>query len=383
MLAAMRQRLAFAAAVLFSVNLWAAPEAPATAPPDDRFLAGYVAAVIERDFRLAPAIVSVDRGVVRVIAKDLGAADRQRLLTSLQQIRGVSRVEIVEGQPASNPAPANEVTPNPSGPGVETKAQPRSWTLFSSTSFFQPLVADPRWPNFSAAYDRYLTSGPQKLKDVGSVSFGESLSLFQTAPKPAGQFELGIQAAVFAIFNLNADSKDLINADYFVGPIAEYRNGDFSGFLRVYHQSSHLGDEFLLNHPGIKRVNLSYEEVDAIASYDLFDKTLRVYGGGGYLFDTDPTNLKHLAVQYGIEYRGPRIFPSFGMIPIAAIDLQNREQNEWSLDLSARAGVQFEDPATLSRQVQLLVEYYNGHSPNGQFFTERVQFIGLGLHFYP
>ncbi|MDB5174110.1 MAG: uncharacterized protein JWN51_2883, partial [Phycisphaerales bacterium] len=138
MLAAMRQRLAFAAAVLFSVNLWAAPEAPATAPPDDRFLAGYVAAVIERDFRLAPAIVSVDRGVVRVIAKDLGAADRQRLLTSLQQIRGVSRVEIVEGQPASNPAPTNEVAPNPSGPGVETKAQPRSWTLFSSTSFFQP-----------------------------------------------------------------------------------------------------------------------------------------------------------------------------------------------------------------------------------------------------
>jgi hypothetical protein len=382
MLTGMRQLFAAVMGLLFAVNIFAAQPPAEVRPPDDRFLAGYIAAVLERDLHLGQAIVTVDRGVVRVTASDLGADDRQRVVAALKEIRGVTRVEIVEGQPSSNPAPANQVAPNPTGPGVETKSQPRPWALFSNTTVFQPLVADPRWPNFSAAYDRY-TSNHEKLQDVASVSFGESLSLLQTAPKPGGQFELGIQAAVFAIFNLNAESKDLINADYFVGPIAEYRNGDFSGFLRVYHQSSHLGDEFLLDHPGIRRVNLSYEEVDAIASYDLFDKTLRVYGGGGYLFDTDPTNLKKLAVQYGIEYRGPRIFPSFGMIPIAAVDLQQREQNDWSLDLSARAGVQFEDPATLSRQVQLLIEYYNGHSPNGQFSTERIQFVGVGLHFYP
>ena len=215
------------------------------------------------------------------------------------------------------------------------------------------------------------------------MSFGESISLYQSPLRNWGQFEVGIQASVYAIFNLNAVSHDLVNADYFVGPIAEYRKDDFSAFLRVFHQSSHLGDEFILDHPGIQRVNLSYEEVDAIASYDLFDKTIRVYGGGGYLFDTDPSSVKKLAAQYGFEYHGPRIIPSVGMTPIVALDLQNRENNNWSLDISARAGVQFEDPAALSRRVQLLFEYYNGHTPNGQFFNERVQFVGLGLHFYP
>jgi hypothetical protein len=39
------------------------------------------------------------------------------------------------------------------------------------------------------------------------------------------------------------------------------------------------------------RVNLSYESVDARVSYDLFGDVLRVYGGGGVLFDQEPTRL--------------------------------------------------------------------------------------------
>lgn len=361
---------------------WVSQSVAASAEaPDDRFIAGYATAVLENEFHLPPAAVIVDAGVIRVTAPGLSPAERDRIVTALNRISGVTRVDVVDAPPASLPAAANQPNPAPTGAGVQTKVEKRRWTLFSPTTVFQPLSADPRWPNFSAAYDRYI-GGHENLRDVASVSFGESISLYQS-PRSWGQFEVGAQASVFAIFNLNAESKDLVNADYFVGPIAEYRNGDFSGFLRVYHQSSHLGDEFILDHPGIQRVNLSYEEVDAIASYDLFNKTVRLYGGGGYLFDTDPSSVKKLAVQYGVEYHGPRFAPSVGITPIVAVDMQNREQNNWSQDISARAGVEFEDPAALSRRVQLLVEYYNGHSPNGQFFNERVQFIGLGLHFYP
>jgi hypothetical protein len=351
-------------------------------PDDDRFIAGYASAVLETEFHLPPASVEVSDGVIRVTASGLSADDRDRVVTALKHIHGVTSVEVVDQRPASNPAAANEPTQGPGGEGVRAKVETPRWTLFAPTGVFQPLLADPRWPNFSAAYDRY-TAGHQNLRDVASVSFGESISLYQSPLRNWGQFEAGIQASVFAIFNLNAVSHDLVNADYFVGPIAEYRKDDFSAFLRVFHQSSHLGDEFILDHPGIQRVNLSYEEVDAIASYDLFEKTIRIYGGGGRLFDTDPSNVKKLAAQYGFEYHGPRIIPSVGMTPIVALDLQNRENNNWSLDISARAGVQFEDPAALSRRVQLLFEYYNGHTPNGQFFNERVQFVGLGLHFYP
>ena len=50
--------------------------------------------------------------------------------------------------------------------------------------------------------------------------------------------------------------------------------------------------------------------------------------------------------------------------------------------MSVRAGVQFENPDFLSRRLQILVEYYNGRSPNGQFYIQKVEYVGIGLHFF-
>jgi len=214
-----------------------------------------------------------------------------------------------------------------------------------------------------------------------NVSFGESLSIAQW-PEPAGGIEIGVQAAVFADFDIDLKSVDLINADYFVGPIAEYRYGDFSTLVRFFHQSSHLGDNFLLNNPGIPRFELSYEEPDALFSYDLFHKSLRFYAGGGYLVDVVPRNLKPAVIESGVEFSGQPILNHPLIIPIAAVDLQNRQQNDWSTDISVRVGVQFQTLSPYGRRVDLMLEYYDGHSPNGQFFLQKIQSLGIGLHLY-
>jgi hypothetical protein len=70
------------------------------------------------------------------------------------------------------------------------------------------------------------------------------------------------------------------------------------------------------------------------------------------------------------------------MIPVAAVDIQNREQNNWSADISARVGVQFQNPAKFIRRADLMLEYYDGHSPNGQFFLQKIQSLGIGLNLY-
>ena len=67
--------------------------------------------------------------------------------------------------------------------------------------------------------------------------------------------------------------------------------------------------------------------------------------------------------------------------PIAAVDVQNKEENDWSTDVSVRAGIQIEG-VLLTRKLQLLFEYFNGHSPNGQFYVDRVKYFGLGAHFH-
>ena len=147
----------------------------------------------------------------------------------------------------------------------------------------------------------------------------------------------------------------------------------------MFHQSSHLGDEFLLR-TRTNRINLSYESIDLKLSYEVGD-VLRLYGGGGYLFNQDPSNLDPLSVQYGVELTSPWPPPEARWRPIAAVDVQQREENNWTADLSVRAGLQIEG-VLATRKLQILLEYFRGHSPNGQFYKDKVEYFGLGTHFH-
>jgi hypothetical protein len=49
--------------------------------------------------------------------------------------------------------------------------------------------------------------------------------------------------------------------------------------------------------------------------------------------------------------------------------------------VSARAGIEIEGVLP-TRRLQILLEYFSGHSPNGQFYKDKVQYFGLGTHFH-
>ncbi|MBI1736446.1 MAG: DUF1207 domain-containing protein [Candidatus Rokubacteria bacterium] len=347
--------------------------APATAADDDAYLRGYAAAVLEREFRLTAPSLRVEQGVVILSPADLAGADRARVVAALAGIRGVARVDVRDPAPA--PAPPRDVTAAP-----ET-TQPRVLKQFDVGAMpggflFEPLIADPRWPHFAAAHQYYANE--RDLRNVGAVSFGETFSLYRDRVG-GGFWEVGIQAGVFAVFDLEAESKDLVNADYFVAIPLAYRYDRFAALFRLLHQSSHVGDEFLLRNRVANRVNLSYEAVDAKASYELLDM-FRLYAGLGYLFDQEPAELKPWSTQWGGEFRSPWPDEFAGWRPIAAVDVQQREENAWHTDLSARAGIQF-DGVLASRHFLLLLEYFRGHSPNGQFYRSKVDYFGLGAHF--
>lgn len=267
------------------------------------------------------------------------------------------------------------------GPAVWAADEPKEAEILPRTRLFDPILADPRWPHFSAAVQDY--GGRSDLNTVAAVSVGDSLSLFQ-APGLGGAWGIGIQAAVFALFDLDAQSKDLINADYWVGLPLAWRSGDWSAIARVYHQSSHLGDEYLLRSAVNRRsrVNLSYEAVDFKLSRHFFDRALRLYGGAGLLFDQEPSDLKRGLAQLGVELRGPWRFANGRLRPIAAVDLQSTEETHWNVDVSARAGLELTSSVDRDYTVQLTLEYYRGRNPNGQFFTNEVEFYGVGLHAY-
>jgi hypothetical protein len=262
------------------------------------------------------------------------------------------------------------------GEDVAAATPSSGFVLLPDYTLFETLSADPRWPRFSVSYLDFRDDA--ELDSVGSVAMGGSIPLFH-APLPfEGLWELGVQAGVFSIFDLDSDSNDLINTDFWVGIPLSARWGFFSFTIRPHHQSSHLGDEYLLRGPA-DRIDISFEAVDGILSFDLWTWG-RIYGGGGYLVDRDPETLGRKYVQAGVELNGPLWFGVFR--PIAMGDFQRRENSDWRTDYSARAGIQFESRRLGRRRLQLLAEYYKGRNPNGQFFDRRIEYAGVGLHLH-
>lgn len=329
--------------------------------PTGEYLSGYAAAVLEREFQVRSArIVAVD-GVLSIHSADLGDIDRDRVRRALQGIPGVVAVEFREdAAEAAPPLPTAE----------------KRFFLSRSPLLFEPLHADPRWPHLSLAYHDYR--GDDGLDSVAAASLGESFSLVRRGTEQTNRWEIGLQAGVFSIFDLDSDSFDLVNADYFVGPAFVFRRDRFSAMARVYHQSSHLGDEYLLRAQP-ERINLSYEVLDVLASYDVSD-SLRVYAGGGYVLHSY-TPLEPWLAQAGAEWFGEP-FGGSGIRPLLACDVQLREENDWRGDVSARVGIELADPEATEGRMQILLEYYRGRSPNGQFFEQDIELLGIGLHFY-
>jgi len=348
--------------------------APVAIAADDSYIAGYAAAVLEHEFNVPGAILQVQKGVVVVTAESLGNVDRQKVIATLEKIPGVVRAEVQEG------ATVPTVPPVPSQPAVQ-KELPKVESKFLPRGLLvAPFHADPRWPHFSVA-SRHLSYG-QEPSHTGSANFGETFALYRNAAPFAGQWEIALQAGVFSIFNMNAGSNDLVNADYTVGLLSSYRAGPLSGFIRFHHQSSHLGDEFILNSQiPVNRVNVSYEDVDLKISYEL-TSWFRIYGGGGVILHGEPQNLQGGTGQGGAELTSPWTLWDGKVRPVAYTDFQAKEGNNWKVGSSVMTGLQFENALIGDRKVQVLAEYFAGPSPNGQFYAQNIEWYGIGVHLY-
>jgi hypothetical protein len=190
---------------------------------------------------------------------------------------------------------------------------------------------------------------------------------------------------VFSQFDLSAPSSDLINTDYVVGVPLSWRSGGWSTRVRLYHQSSHLGDEFLLGRPGFNRLNLSFEELEALVSYDY--RWGRLYAGGGYLVHREPASLDRNRVQWGVELRGPtipspilgRALAGFLVTPVLGADFKSFEELNWVINANVVGGIEWSRQGS-SRRFRFLVNYYHGFNPYGQFFAQKVETVGFGFY---
>ena len=262
---------------------------------------------------------------------------------------------------------ANQAAPTDDG------TRDKYW-VFPKGELFEPLLADPQWPRFSAEYQ--WRSGTEDFEQVANVSFGETFAFVRSPQYDWGEWEVGLQASLDAIFDFTAQSTDLSNEDYFVGFTASLLTQGVTTQLRIYHISSHLGDEYLLAVGG-DREDVSFEVIDVLVSYEP-RKWLRLYGGLG-VFVTPSPDFDPVLTEFGLELTSPRSFLGGYWTPIAGMDLQVRQENDWIPDVSILAGIRLAQPGNDVRRLEFFARYYNGRSPDGQFFRQKIQSGGLGL----
>lgn len=260
-------------------------------------------------------------------------------------------------------------------------AEATGYVALPRGNVFCPLLADPKQPR---SFVSVIRESEVFDTEIASLGVGDALGLARWGGRePGNGIQISVVAAVFAQFDLGTASYDLVNTDFIIGVPVTMRHGSFSLSLRPYHQSSHLGDEFLLG-TGIERENLAFESLQLLLSQEL--GPLRVYGGGERLFNRDPSDLEPVVVQGGIEIR-PMEQLEIGTVSrlglIAGVDVKATDQQAWKPAWSARAGVEFgrpRDGLSPARRALLLVEYYDGPTPYGQFFRDGVRYVGIGVH---
>jgi hypothetical protein len=249
---------------------------------------------------------------------------------------------------------------------------------------FCPLLADPKGLRSFASYLR--GDADEFADNVASVGISDAFGLVRFGGRrPGNGVQVSLGGGVFAQFDLGTNSYDLINADYVIGLPVTVRVGGSSARLRVYHQSSHLGDEFLLRADRPERENLSFEALELLLSQDV--GALRVYAGGEYFLNREPRTLPLKLGHAGAELR-PQASLRFGNLGTArlvvASDVKAVAEREWEVGVSARAGIEVgraREGTVPSRRWSLLYEFYDGPSPYGQFFQNDVRLMGVGFHF--
>ena len=250
-------------------------------------------------------------------------------------------------------------------------------TVFPVGEIFQPIVADTKEPHFSAGFRNVKTDGPLEEFTAALVSYGEHFGLARWESSGQKKWQVSVLGAVFAQFNMDSDSADLINADYTIGFAGTHRHGPVSWRFRLFHQSTHLGDEFLLSEDEVERVNFSLEAIDLAGSYEW--EQWRALAGVLYILHVDPRNVDNTGVQFGLEFNDTET-QLLGGRWLSGIDLQMWDQQQWGINTSIRTGIEYGRQGSGNRRIRVMLTAYDGKIPFGQFYDVDTTAYGFSVY---
>ena len=185
---------------------------------------------------------------------------------------------------------------------------------------------------------------------------------------------VGIGSQVYGRFSLDDSKSALISMDWVAGLNTTAMLGAWALTLQLYHESSHLGDEYADDF-GAGRLDWTREVAAGWASYGFGD--WRVTGGASYVLD-DGLSLPRPGAALGLDFHGNRQGAySGGVQPVVGLYTEATSATRWRLSSSAKLGVTFGTQGT--QRLGLALIAHDGLSTQRQFFREESRYIGVEL----
>jgi hypothetical protein len=340
------------------------------------YLEGYIQALIDANYYELNVLVYVNsEGVVYLYNLPKDDRIRNSILEFVRDLPDVSQVKEADLD-AGAKARIEERQPIRQVKGV--------W-FPESTVLFQPLIANPREPIYSVAYRWNDILAKSQI----AISLGDFFPIFRwfDVLPWKGDLQIDIAACVWGNFDMNPkvhpnnEWAELITTDYILMIPISYAINKWSCRLRGYHISSHLGDEYMVNHGNVLRVNPSFEAIDFFISYQATNG-FRLYGGPGFVVHSDTSYpMKTFYFEYGLEWRFMGLKYHYHRLygaPFFAADFQNWQANNFRLSTTLQLGYEWSKLQGAGRKVRLFAEYHNGYS-EGQFFYKHTDYIAIRI----
>jgi hypothetical protein len=189
---------------------------------------------------------------------------------------------------------------------------------------------------------------------------------------------LGFGTQVYGRFSLGDRKSALISNDWVVGLNTTAALGAWTVTGELYHESSHLGDEYS-DRFSATRLDWTREVAAAWLSYGT--GPVRITGNLSYVL-IDELDLKRPGAALAADYEG-RPFGRFlgGPVrPVGGVFFQGEAATNWRISTSAKLGIALSRSGS-RREIGLSLIAHDGLSTQRQFFRRQSRYIGGELRF--
>jgi len=260
-------------------------------------------------------------------------------------------------------------------PAAGASAQDR---VFPNVQSFELPEASPRVHGLVGR----IISARRGDSDFGSepeaeVAVGENFPVLALR-RGARPVTLGFGSQVYGRFSLGDRKSALISNDWVVGLNTTAALGAWTVTGEIYHESSHLGDEYS-DRFGARRLDWTREVAAAWVTYGR--GPIRVTGNLSYVL-IDELDLDRPGAAVAADYQG-RPFGHFLGSPVRAVGgiyFEGAAATSWRISTSAKLGIALARSGG-GREVGLALIAHDGLSTQRQFFRRESRYIGGELRF--